>query len=148
VARYGQTAGNIRLEVGKWMNAQATFSESGRLDTTTEIWTNNEFTGFTGGTMVILIDGEDERTSNVINNSPLYKYGVDGTLIPGLASRRTVREVHHLSREEYGRTIKVVVKVMLSPKDWLKFQTDRLYYAGKKLIELYNDIRRGSGGSS
>jgi hypothetical protein len=75
----------INNDAGQWMQTAAQLSQNGLLTATTHTWTTNAFYGFTGGVAVFVFDGGD----NVLAQSGVQTFGVDGTWIPTSASSRT-----------------------------------------------------------
>jgi hypothetical protein len=66
------------------MQSFADMSASGSIGVVTNTWSTSPLVGFTGGVFVAVLDGG----GNVIGNTQVHQYGVNGTLIPGGPSKR------------------------------------------------------------
>ncbi|MFN2565916.1 MAG: hypothetical protein ABR499_13045 [Gemmatimonadaceae bacterium] len=76
-----------RLAVGRHMRTRATlYKESGQILAETRIWTNNEFSGFTGAAGILVIDA----SGKVVATAENWPMGVDGRYVPGKPSDRTI----------------------------------------------------------
>jgi hypothetical protein len=63
------------------MRTQVKVSNTGRVDGHTWTWTNRELNGYHGGVVVFIEDASE----NVLYNTPLRRYRVDGKWVPALA---------------------------------------------------------------
>jgi len=121
--------GNIRLDTGEWMQASATFSNSGRLDRDVHIWTNIKLRGFRGGSLIVFYDSEQ----NIIANSRLIRYGVDGSMV-GENDRR-VHDVDQMGQDIYNKCSGMKILLAKHPKT-IEDLINRGEYIGKKVSDL------------
>jgi hypothetical protein len=124
--------GPDRLATGEWMESKVIFSESGRVDTETSIWTNINMYGFTGGCAAFFLD----RNENVLANTPMRSYGVDGKWIPTSPSSRTESEVDDLGQEVFNKTRSIKIVHKLTPKNRLTEDINKGIAIGKTIAEV------------
>jgi hypothetical protein len=123
--------GPEQLAPGEWMETHATLSATGRVNTECHIFTTNPSYGFRGGTCTFLLD----RAENIIANTPLRSYDVDGTRVAGRASAWNVISRDHLPTDACERCVKLAILHILAPTSRLEQDVDEAAYRGKPLAE-------------
>ncbi len=106
----------INNDADQHMESYATFSDSGVLSLETHTWTTKPLNGFHGGAVAFLVDS----AQNVINNTQMYVYGVDGTLIPGLPSSKDVIQTPTFSQDNYNKTAFIQIYHKYAPSSQLQ----------------------------
>ena len=124
--------GPDHLATGEWMESKVIFSESGRVDTETSIWTTMKMYGFTGGCTTFFLD----KNGNVLANTPMRPYGVDGVWIPGLPSSRTILEVDDVGQDVFNKTTELRIVHKLTPKSRLMEDINQGVAIGKSIAEV------------
>ncbi|MDQ3223113.1 MAG: hypothetical protein M3Q75_06545 [Gemmatimonadota bacterium] len=120
------------------MWTDVTVSNSGRIDGKTKIKSSEAARGFTGGVEVVLTD----RAGNILHQTQLRTYGVNGTAMGGQSSR-TVNWNETVSPDALNKVRAVVIHHSYEPKvrlaagaEWLKNNWDvvvKVYKCGKEL---------------
>ncbi len=143
LVEFGEDRGTLGR--GQHMSTKVTFSNTGRVDVENHIWTNNEGYGFTGGAVVFFLDAG----LNVLGNTPMWSYGVDGTwtqYFPGAApSSRTLLEQVDLGADVFARTAAVDIRHALTPRNRLIEDINRGVEIGKTIAQVVADIVALSG---
>jgi hypothetical protein len=123
------------------MKTWVVVSKDGRLDGKTNIKTSEAMRGFTGGVEVVLTD----RAGNILHQTQLRTYGVNGTAMGG-KSERTVNWNETVPADALNKVSAVVVHHSYEPKvrlaagiGWIKDNwklVHKVYKCGKEVYDL------------
>jgi hypothetical protein len=117
----------------RYMATHARLSqEEGRIDGTTRTWTRQPWFGFTGGVVILFVGANDE----VIGNTDLHQFGVDGFRIP---FKRWNREDHWAEGVDPGiaaRVVRLEIQHTHAPKDRLMQALNDAVAAAKQIGEV------------
>jgi hypothetical protein len=121
------------------MTTDVTVSNSGRIDGKTKTKSSEAMRGFTGGVEVLLTD----RAGNILYQTALRKYGVNGTAMGG-QSERTENWSETVPGDALNKVSAVVIHHSYEPKvrlaaglGWIKDNWDvvvKVYKCGKDLL--------------
>ncbi len=75
---------------GQWMHSTATMSSTGVIEGSTHIWCTNDWTGFHGSAVPVLLDKNGTAVWPSDPDAEKHQYGVDGDSIPFVTSDRLV----------------------------------------------------------
>lgn len=127
---------NINNDGGQHMESYATFSDSGILSFETHTWTTNALYGFHGGAVAFLVDS----AQNILANTDMYVYGVDGTWIPGAPSSIDLIQTPSFSQDIYNRTVFIQIYHKYAPKGQLIQDIHNLVYVGQQVAAAIKAI--------
>jgi len=123
------------------MKTWVVVSKDGRLDGKTNIKSSEAARGFTGGVEVVLTD----RAGNIVYQSNLRKYGVNGTAMGG-KSERTINWDETVPPDALDKVRAVVIHHSYEPKvrlaagiGWIKENwklVHKVYKCGKELYDM------------
>lgn len=123
------------------MKTSVVVSNSGRLDGKTNIKSSEAARGFTGGVEVVLTD----RAGNILHQTQLRTYGVNGTAMGG-KSERTVNWNETVPADALNQVSAVVIHHSYEPKvrlaagiGWIKDNwklVHKVYKCGKEIYDL------------
>lgn len=126
-----------RLKVGEWMRTSATLSRpSNRIDAVTQIWTNNELSGFTGSVAIVFAD----QTGNILGRTSTRSAGVDGTLIPGKPSTRAISWNESVSGNIVQNARSIAIVHSLDPKNRFENILDDGIRISKKVGDVLKEF--------
>jgi hypothetical protein len=120
----------------QWMESWVIFSDSGIFFLETHTWTTKELNGFHGGVVAFLLDVAE----NIITNTSMYRYGVDGTWIPGLPSSQDVIQNPSFSQDIYAKTASINIYHKYAPSNQLIQDIDELKYVGQGIGDAIKSI--------
>jgi hypothetical protein len=115
--------------------------EGGRLDGDTRTWTRQPWVGYTGGVLVLLIGPNEE----ILHNTAVVQFGVDGFRIPFKRSDRTDHWVHGVPVEASRATARLEIVHTHAPKNRVLDIIREAQEVGKALSELLVTLRMLGG---
>ena len=127
----------INNDSNQFMESTVIFSDSGILSFETHTWTRNALYGFHGGAVAFFVDIAD----NIIANTDMYVYGVDGTWIPGLPSSVDMVQTPTFSQDIFNRTASIMVYHKYAPKNQLLTDIHDLIYVGQQIANVIKAIK-------
>jgi hypothetical protein len=129
------------------MQSDVKVSNTGILRVKTHTWTNNAVQGFEGGVIVVLMKSD----GNDLWVSPLHKYGVNGTAVPGAPSSRTVDWTENVPLAAINDTAQVAIIQLNAPTnkiDDFLANAKKVADIAKTVSETYKNVAGGGGGGN
>lgn len=144
MAKIAETRKEVVVGEGKYMDAYVSI-EGSTIYTRTHILNHVKLAGFTGGMKAYFSDVNGQ----IIYETPLFQYGVDGEYIPFKSHERTVEEHITLpSSDIYNKTDRISIWIGMAGKN--RFWTDVLIVVNvvKTIYDLYQKYIADEGGTT
>lgn len=118
--------------------------DHGRIDGKTRTWSKEALRGFEGGVVVFLMDDR----GNILYNTPLHKYGVNGEAVPGASSDRTALWTETVKKDVLAQARSLAIVHLDAPTshwdDFVAKSKDVLELA-KTVAAIYGEVKGGGG---